>query len=367
MKASKKVLHILCGLHAAGIENLALQLIKYSPEVVTSDLLNLDPKSLDMLPGFKALQDERCLESIFSFDGKSWRLFWFCFRLVRRVRPQAVIIYPCNKIMLWVAFGIRLAGVKNIAVCVQNTAPASSKYRQKWKRLLQFMLFLEVRLVCCSEAVANSIRPLLPGVNRFPVIANGCDVVEIANRAALSVSSFRLSGRFRVGMVARLDRIKDQASLIQAFARCNSTLWDLVLVGDGPCRPELEDLSRRCGLDPKNIFLGQRLDIPEILGSLNLFAFSTTHAEGFGIVLTEAMAVGLPVIASDVPACREVLADGAAGLLVPAGDVEAWTKGLDELMAQPQKRQLLAEAAVLRAKTYGIEACASRWYQELIP
>ena len=113
--------------------------------------------------------------------------------------------------------------------------------------------------------------------------------------------------------------------------------------------------------------MGQRLDIPEILGSLNLFAFSTTHAEGFGIVLTEAMAVGLPVIASDVPTCREVLADGAAGLLVPAGDVEAWTKGLDELMAQPQKRQLLAEAAVLRAKTYGIEACASRWYQELIP
>ena len=144
-------------------------------------------------------------------------------------------------------------------------------------------------------------------------------------------------------MVARLDQIKDQALLIQAFARCKSTVWDLVLVGDGPCRGALEELSRSCGLDPSKIFLGKRLDIPEILGSLDLFAFSTTEAEGFGIVLIEAMAAGLPVIASDVPACREVLADGAAGVLVPPGDVQAWIIGLGELMSQP-KTVNLAEA-----------------------
>ena len=168
-------------------------------------------------------------------------------------------------------------------------------------------------------------------------------------------------------MVARLDQIKDQASLIQAFARCQSTVWDLVLVGDGPCRGALEELSRSCGLDPSKIFLGKRLDIPEILGSFDLFAFSTTDAEGFGIVLIEAMAAGLPVIASDVPACREVLADGAAGVLVPPGEVQAWTIRLGELMSQPKTRQRLAQASATRAKTYGIEACASRWYRELIP
>ena len=168
-------------------------------------------------------------------------------------------------------------------------------------------------------------------------------------------------------MVARLDQIKDQASLIQAFAGCKSTEWDLVLVGDGPCREPLEELSRSCGLDPSKIFLGKRLDIPEILGSFDLFAFSTTDAEGFGIVLIEAMAAGLPVIASDVPACREVLADGAAGVLVPPGEVQAWTTRLRELMSQPKTRQRLAEASSIRAKTYGIEACASLWYQELIP
>ena len=79
------------------------------------------------------------------------------------------------------------------------------------------------------------------------------------------------------------------------------------------------------------------------------------------------MAAGLPVIASDVPACREVLADGAAGVLVPPGEVQAWTIRLGELMSQPNTRQCLAEASATRAKTYGIEACASRWYRELIP
>ena len=367
MKDAKKVLHVLWGLHAAGIENLALQLIKHSPKDVECDLLNLEPSALDMLPEFNALINEKCLRNIFNFSAKSWKLSCLAFALAFRISPDGVIIYPCNSNMLWAVLGIRFAGVKNVAICIQNTAPSGSRYRQKWKRLLRLMLLLGVKLVSCSDAVANSIRPLIPGAKYLPVIANGCDVVQIAKRAASSVPSSGSVGMFRVGMVARLDQIKDQASLIQAFARCQSTAWDLVLVGDGPCREALEELSRSCGLDPSKIFLGKRLDIPEILGSLDLFAFSTTHAEGFGIVLIEAMAAGLPVIASDVPACREVLADGAAGVLVPFGDVQAWTIGLGELMSQPKTRQRFAEAAAIRAQTYDIEACASRWYQELIP
>ena len=69
-------------------------------------------------------------------------------------------------------------------------------------------------------------------------------------------------------------------------------------------------------LDPKKIFLGSSLEITKLLGNSDIFAFSTTEDEGFGIALIEAMAAGLPIIASDVPACREVL-DGNAGILVP--------------------------------------------------
>ena len=83
--------------------------------------------------------------------------------------------------------------------------------------------------------------------------------------------------------------------------------------------------------------------------------------------LVEAMAAGLPVIASDVPACREVLDDGDAGALVPAGDVQAWAERLQWLMREPAQRQRLAVAARQRSEAYGMKACARRWYRELLP
>jgi len=287
-------------------------------------------------------------------------------RIARQLHPDAVIIYPCNTRLMLVVRGIRFAGIRNVSICIQNSAPSSTQSCQTWRRPLRVLLPLDVNLVSCSNAVADSIRPLIPGVKHLSVISNGCDVAGIAKRAACVASRVSSKSKRRVGMVARLDQIKDQASLIQAFALCkNSSFWDLVLIGDGPQREYLEELSQRCGLNPSYMFLGQRLDIPEILGSLDLFAFSTTSAEGFGIVLIEAMAAGLPVIASDVPACREVLDDGAAGLLVSPGDVHAWSTCLDELMSQPEVRERLAEASVNRAQSYGMEVCARRWYQEL--
>ena len=105
MKDSKKVLHVLWGLHAAGIENLALQLIKHSPKNIECDLLNLEPSTLDMLPEFNALINKGRLGSIFNFSGKSWKLLYLSLVLARRIKPDGVIIYPCNSNMLWVALG----------------------------------------------------------------------------------------------------------------------------------------------------------------------------------------------------------------------------------------------------------------------
>ena len=102
MKDSKKVLHVLWGLHAAGIENLALQLIKHSPKNIECDLLNLEPSTLDMLPDLMLINKER-LGSIFNFSGKSWKLLYLSLVLARRIKPDGVIIYPCNSNMLWVA------------------------------------------------------------------------------------------------------------------------------------------------------------------------------------------------------------------------------------------------------------------------
>ena len=146
-------------------------------------------------------------------------------------------------------------------------------------------------------------------------------------------------------MVARLDPIKDQSTLLRAFAAAREPGWQLQLVGEGPNRLRLEALASELGLGPAQVFLGRRSDIPELLGQADLFALSTTPAEGFGIVLIEAMAAGLPIIASDVPACREVLLEGAAGVLLPPGDVSAWARQLQVLMTSVSEREAMAARA----------------------
>ena len=362
-----RVIHVLQGLHAAGIEHLALQLIAYSPAGTQGVLLNLDPEAQALRAAFQRCCERGQLETILDRNGRDGLgLAMTCWRVFRRQRPQALVLYAFSRPMLWVALAARLAGVSQVRVHIGNAAPVEPAVRRRWLQLLRWFQRLGVVALPCSEAVVRSFAPLPSGLRLGPVVPNGCDVEDVAMRAAAVRRQRGPSGPV-VLMVARLDVIKDQPTLLRAFAQARQPGWQLQLVGDGPRRGELQQLIDELDLIEVVHVLGRRDDVPELLGSADLFAFSTTAAEGFGIALVEAMAAGLPVIASDVPACREVLAEGAAGWLVPAGITQAWTSALQELMAQPKTRQQLARAAAERAKTYAIETCANRWYQELMP
>ena len=362
-----RVIHVLQGLHAAGIEHLALQLIAHSPSGIGGVLLNLDPEVQDLRPAFQACCERGQLETILDRKGvDGLGLAMTCWRVFRRQQPQALVIYAFSRPMLWVALAARLAGVSQVRVHIGNAAPVEPAVRRRWLQLLRWFQRLGVVALPCSEAVDRSFAPLPRGLRLGPVVPNGCDVEDVAMRAA-AVRDQRGPSAPVVLMVARLDVIKDQPTLLRAFAQARQPGWQLQLVGDGPRRGELQQLIDELDLTDLVHVLGRRGDVPELLGLADLFAFSTTAAEGFGIALVEAMAAGLPVIASDVPACREVLAEGAAGWLVPAGNVQAWTSALQELMAQPKTRKQLARAAAERAKTYAIETCANHWYQELMP
>ena len=361
-----RVLHVLNGLHAAGIEALALQLISYSPAVVQAELLNTNRQAQEQAPAFAELQRSGKLAAIHQWrrcDGPllAWRTLWLC----RQRQPDALLIYPCYRPMLWLALGARLAGVQRLAVHLGNTAPADPRGLRTWHRLLLWFQRLGVIAVPCSQAIVDSLQPLPAELRLGPVIANGCGVQAIAQRAAAARARRPPGDVQRVLMVARLDPIKDQATLLRAFSAARQPGWQLQLVGEGPERPRLEALSLELGLDPASVLLGRRSDIPELLGQADLFAFSTTAAEGFGIVLIEAMAAGLPILASDVPACREVLKNGTAGELVPAGNHIDWSDRLLQLMTDASSRQSLAARAKANSTCYGISCVADQWGQLL--
>ena len=128
-------------------------------------------------------------------------------------------------------------------------------------------------------------------------------------------------------MVATLESHKDHVTLLNAWKLLEEQglNYSLHLVGDGSKRAELEQLCGLLGL--KNVvFLGSRTDVSALLNNSKFFVFSTTIEEGFGTVLLEALASGCRIIASDVPACAEVLENGKWGELFEAGNPDMLMK-----------------------------------------
>jgi glycosyltransferase involved in cell wall biosynthesis len=134
------------------------------------------------------------------------------------------------------------------------------------------------------------------------------------------------------------------------------------LVGDGSRRPEYERLIAELGLAETVKLLGVRRDIPELLAQLDAFAFAATPDEGQGVALVEAMAAAVPVVASDVGACREVLDQGRLGVLVPEKRPDALAAALEGVLLERARAREVAARAQSRAQSsFTIEAMARQY------
>ena len=145
----------------------------------------------------------------------------------------------------------------------------------------------------------------------------------------------------------RLNFQKGMHYALSALARL-ATRSKLVIVGEGEERERLEGLARSLGLNDSVLFVGgqPREMVAMYLAAADVFLFPTERAESFGIVLAEAMASGLPVVASETGALREVIGrPGVNGLLVPPGNVDALANVMRMLLADEALRRRLGEAA----------------------
>lgn len=125
----------------------------------------------------------------------------------------------------------------------------------------------------------------------------------------------------------------------------------LLLVGEGALRKQYEAAAESHGVSDRCHFLGAITDdqLPDAYRAADVLAFpSTSAAEAFGLVAVEAQACGIPVVASDLPGVRTVVASGETGILVPPKDVHALRGALSELLAQPERRQTMGRAARAR-------------------
>jgi len=361
------IVHVLNGFSIGGVENLCLQLLKHSPEPTQTVLINLDPTRQEMLTQFQHIPNLVIVDHPYAPQNRVlfvWKLATY----LRTLKPQAILIYPFG-LHIFVGLAARLAQISAIATTAQNTLPPDPAMQRKWASIVRLSNWLRIPIYSCSLAVQQSIQQVAPLPKGSSVIPNGCNVEAIAQCAETSRRSRQERDRLILGMVARLNSIKDQATLIRACGHLHKThpqveLW---LIGDGVERDYLKQLCTDLDLTNTVKFWGARSDVPDLLGQMDIYAFSTTEEEGFGIALTEAMAASLPIIASDVNACREVLGEGEAGVLVPSHDPVALAKALEAFILSPNERQQWGQRAYHRVTHhYSIQTCAQRWYRLLL-
>ncbi len=236
-------------------------------------------------------------------------------------------------------------------------------------------LFLSQALVLLAPSQGRYLHAE-EGVGRFPwrrtrevVIPNGIVLPptptpgdRVAARARLDVDP----ADFVVGIVAVLRPQKAHGVLVRAIAQLAPAhpRLRLVVVGDGPEEERVHALVDELGIADRVLFTGLRSDVPELLPGFDVSCLSSVH-EGAPLVVLEAMAAGVPVVATDCGALRDLVADGEDGFIVPVGDPRAIADRLAQLIADPDLRHAMGERARARAeREFSIEQTV-QGYQRL--
>jgi glycosyltransferase involved in cell wall biosynthesis len=311
---------------------------------------------------------------VLSLDGAGKldaRVLFRLLKLIRNERPDVIQAF-----LFWANVAARICGR------LLRTFAIISSYHDEivtegWIMRLVDRLTLKWThgILCCSEAVRRSVLCRIGGQGRqFTVIPFGVDVERFHSASAASRRELGVcdDGPL-IGTVCRLvEPKKGLAILLHGMSelkrRIGKPPCQLLIVGDGPARGELESLRDHLGLSSWVVFSGTRRDVPRVLHALDVFVLPSLY-EGFGIAILEAMAAGKPVVATTVGGIPEFVVPGETGLLVEPGNHGALAKAIEDLLRDPERardmgmrgRARVLDAfqvsAVVRQHEQAYEAC----------
>ena len=250
-------------------------------------------------------------------------------------------------------------------VKLSNSGPASDirRMREGWQLALSGLLLPMTlradRFVALNRAVVDELREAGVHPARIIAIPNGVSVAREASRG------YALHAPPRLVYVGRLHEQKGLDVLLRALTRLRSTPQPAVnLVGTGPFEDKLRALAQRLGVAGAVEFTGTTESVMSVLREADLFVLPS-RAEGLSNALLEAMAAGLPVVASAIPGNRDVIDPGTNGLLFDSEDPEALADALQRLLADGGlRRRLGREARKTVEERFALETVAAR-YREL--
>jgi sugar transferase (PEP-CTERM/EpsH1 system associated) len=377
MHAPPLVAHIIYRLGVGGLENGLVNLINRMPEDRYRHAVICLKDATDFR---RRLPKEVPVYELHRREGQDFGVLLRLYRLLRRLRPA--LVHTRNLAALECQLPAWLAGVPARVHGEHGWDvfdPEGGNRKYQWLRRV-FRVFVQ-RYIPLSRHLEGYLRERI-GVPeaRITRICNGVDTAIFHpgtdGKTVISGCPFENAGELiLVGTVGRMHGVKDQITLVKAFVSLLARrphLGDrlrLVLVGEGPLRLEALDRLRTAGLEHLAWLPGERSDVADILRGLDIFVLPS-QAEGISNTILEAMATGLPVIATAVGGNPELVVDGATGRLVPKEDPEALAMALAGYLDRPDTVPAHGAAGLARIKaSFSLDGMASRYmavYDELL-
>lgn len=300
------------------------------------------------------------------FDpGAMWKLV----RMLRGRRPDVLHTWlaACN------AYGRVAAQLAGVPVVVATERCADVWKGGVWYSIDRWLARRTHRIVVNSQGVAKFYESRGIATERMSVIcngveshrSNGIDGETVRRRLGFSPEHYVIGFAGRLAPQKRITDLIWAADILKVI-RPNIRL---VIAGDGPSRARLEQFAHDCHITDRVRFLGYRNDVAELLSALDVFWLGSAY-EGMPNAVMEAMAAGLPVVATNIPGTNELVVDGETGYLVPVGDRAAFAQRTFTLMEDPELARRLGSAGRRRvAEQFSVERMVdqhARLYHELV-
>lgn len=312
------ILHLIQGLELGGLEKVTLSLIegldknRYSCSVCCFDSLGELAKKINGNTKIFFLKRKQGIDYLYPFKLAG---------LLKKEKIQVLHLHNSTAFFYGVIAG-RIARVPSI-VYTEHARDITPNLKVRIAdKLLSF--FTDKIIVVADNLKSNLIKNEKFNEKKISVINNGINpVIYSAGSVRSAVRRMLEIGESAnvIGIVARLDPIKNHESLLKAMKRIVSVMPDtmLLIIGDGPIRIELKMIATSLMLDSNVKFLGMRTDIPDLLSAMDVFVLCS-KSEGLSVTLLEAMAAGKAVVATSVGGNSELIEHGINGMLVQPND-----------------------------------------------
>ena len=363
------IAHVIFRLDIGGLENGLVNLINQTPPGLFRHAIICVTQATDFRQRITA-SDVTIIE-LNKRPGKDLAVYWRFLRAIRKLRPDVVHTRNFNTLEfqpLALLAGVRTRIHGEHGWDVHDLDGTSRKYRMLRKILKPFV----DRFIAVSQGLHDYLTASIRvSPEKIALIYNGVDVRRFSPKASMSVSkpgaNEAVPGRTVVGTVGRMQEVKNQHLLVNAFIELINQDPDrgrqlrLLMIGDGPVRAELIDKLNEANIAELSSLPGSRDNIEDLLKNIDIFVLPSRN-EGISNTILEAMATGLPVIATRVGGTPEIVQDGVTGILVGNDDIEDLKAAISRYVEKPDMRDKHGKAGVERVRAeFSLDAMVGKY------